>query len=84
MDLARQTAPWREGQSWWVAGVEGIIALLIGIYVVADPVQASDLVRQLIAVVLLSAPSMQRGSGGLDVFLTPRAPRAPGGRSHTS
>jgi uncharacterized membrane protein HdeD (DUF308 family) len=53
VDLARHTAPWREGQSWWVAGVEGIVALLIGIYVVADPVRASDLVRQLIALVLL-------------------------------
>jgi uncharacterized membrane protein HdeD (DUF308 family) len=59
VDLARQTAPWREGQSWWVAGVEGIVALLIGIYVVADPVRASDLVRQLIALVLLAVSLAQ-------------------------
>src|SRR3954454_16299502 len=59
MDLDRQTAPWRAGQSWWVAGVEVIVALLIGIYVVADPVRASDLVRQLIALVLLAVSLAQ-------------------------
>jgi uncharacterized membrane protein HdeD (DUF308 family) len=52
-DVARQTAPWRDDQSWWVVGIEGIVALLVGIYVVADPVRASDLVRILIALVLL-------------------------------
>ena len=52
-DVARQSAPWKGGQSWWVVGIEGIIALAIGVYVVSDPVGASDLIRFLIAVVLL-------------------------------
>lgn len=52
-DVARQTTPWRAGQSWWVAGIEGIAALSIGVYVVADPTEASDIIRFLIAVVLL-------------------------------
>lgn len=52
-DVARQTAPWKAGQSWWVVGVEGIIALVVGVYIVTDPIGASDLIRFLIAVVLL-------------------------------
>jgi uncharacterized membrane protein HdeD (DUF308 family) len=52
-DVARQTVPWKEQQTWWVVGIEGIVALLVGIFVVADPLRASDWVRQLIAIVLL-------------------------------
>jgi uncharacterized membrane protein HdeD (DUF308 family) len=52
-DVARQTAPWRAGQSWWVVGIEGIIALAAGVYIMADPTGASDLIRFLIAIVLL-------------------------------
>jgi uncharacterized membrane protein HdeD (DUF308 family) len=52
-DVARQTAPWKAGQSWWVVGIEGIVALIIGVYIVSDPFGASDLIRYLIAVVLL-------------------------------
>lgn len=52
-DVARQTAPWKAGQSWWVAGIEGIIALAAGVYIMADPFGASDLIRFLIAIVLL-------------------------------
>ncbi len=52
-DVARQTAPWKAGQSWWVVGIEGIIALVIGVYIVADPFGASDVIRFLIAIVLL-------------------------------
>ena len=52
-DVARQTSPWKAGQSWWVAGIEGIVALSIGVYVIADPFGASDVIRFLIALVLL-------------------------------
>jgi uncharacterized membrane protein HdeD (DUF308 family) len=52
-DVARQTAPWRAGQSWWVAGIEGVVALVIGVYIVADPAAAADTIRFLIALVLL-------------------------------
>ncbi len=52
-DVVRQTSPWKAGQSWWVAGIEGIVALSIGVYIVADPFGASDVIRFLIALVLL-------------------------------
>ena len=52
-DVARQTAPWKAGQSWWVVGIEGMIALAAGVYIMADPFGASDLIRFLIALVLL-------------------------------
>jgi uncharacterized membrane protein HdeD (DUF308 family) len=52
-DLARQASPWRAGQSWWVVGVQGIIALAIGVFMLANPAGASDVIRFLIALVLL-------------------------------
>ncbi|MGH2616349.1 MAG: HdeD family acid-resistance protein [Thermomicrobiales bacterium] len=52
-NVARETAPWKAGQSWWVVGIEGIIALAIGVYIVSNPAGASDVIRFLIAVVLL-------------------------------
>ena len=52
-DVARQTAPWKPGQSWWVVGVQGIIALAIGVFMLANPTGASDVIRFLIALVLL-------------------------------
>jgi uncharacterized membrane protein HdeD (DUF308 family) len=52
-DVARQTAPWKAGQSWWVVGVQGIIALAIGVFMLANPTGASDVIRFLIALVLL-------------------------------
>ena len=52
-DLVRQTAPWKPGQSWSVVGVQGIIALAIGVFMLANPTGASDVIRFLIALVLL-------------------------------
>lgn len=52
-DVARQTAPWKAWQNWWTVGIEGIIALAIGVFMLANPTQASDVIRFLIAVVLL-------------------------------
>jgi len=51
--VARETVPWKAGQSWWVVGIEGIVALAIGVYIVSNPIEASDGIRFLIAVVLL-------------------------------
>jgi uncharacterized membrane protein HdeD (DUF308 family) len=45
--------PWRRGLAWWVVGIEGLILLAIGIYIVADPDTARDIVRQLIGAFLL-------------------------------
>jgi uncharacterized membrane protein HdeD (DUF308 family) len=52
--VAKQSVPWKEGQSWWVVGIEAVIALVVGIYIVADPVRASDAIRLLIALILLA------------------------------
>ena len=51
--VAQRSVPWKEGQSWWIVAIEGIIALIIGIYIVANPAGASDILRVLIALVLL-------------------------------
>lgn len=53
MEAARQSAPWKPSQSWWVVGIEGIAALIIGIYIVAFPTGANDIIRVLIAAALL-------------------------------
>lgn len=54
-DVARHSAPWKPSQNPWVVGIEGIAALVIGIYVVGFPVDANDVIRVLIAVALLLA-----------------------------
>src|SRR5215207_5674924 len=52
-DGARQGAPWNVWQSWWTAGIQGIIALAVGVFMLANPRGASDVIRFLIALVLL-------------------------------
>jgi uncharacterized membrane protein HdeD (DUF308 family) len=52
-DVTRQTSSWKAGQSWWTVGIEGIIALAIGVFMLANPTGASDVIRFLIALVLL-------------------------------
>ena len=52
-DLVRQSPLWKAGQSWWVVGVQGIIALAVGVFMLANPTGASDVIRFLIALVLL-------------------------------
>jgi uncharacterized membrane protein HdeD (DUF308 family) len=52
-DGARQAAPWKAWQNWWTVGIEGIIALAIGVFMLANPRGASDVIRFLIALVLL-------------------------------
>ena len=52
-NVARKTSPWIAGQSWSVVGVQGIIALAIGVFMLANPTGASDVIRFLIALVLL-------------------------------
>ena len=52
-DVARQRAPWNAWQNWWTVGVQGIIALAVGVFMLANPTGASDVIRFLIALVLL-------------------------------
>jgi uncharacterized membrane protein HdeD (DUF308 family) len=52
-DGARQTVPWNAWQNWWTVGIQGIIALAVGVFMLANPAGASDVIRFLIALVLL-------------------------------
>ena len=52
-DVSWQTVPWNAWQNWWTVGIEGIIALAIGVFMLANPRGASDVIRFLIALVLL-------------------------------
>jgi uncharacterized membrane protein HdeD (DUF308 family) len=72
-DLVRQTAPWKPGQSWAVVGVQGIIALAIGVFMLANPTGASDVIRFLIALVLLLVSLGQI----VDGFRDPRQSSSP-------
>lgn len=47
-------APWRGRVAWWVVLVEGIVALVIGLYVLVEPQQASTWLAQMIGVYLLA------------------------------
>jgi uncharacterized membrane protein HdeD (DUF308 family) len=46
--------PWRRGLAWWVVGVEGLLLLAAGIFVVASPDNAKDAVRVIIGIFLLA------------------------------
>lgn len=61
-DAAQQTSS-RAGQRWWIVGIEGIAALAIGIFVVARPADASDVIRNLIALALLIVAAGQIADG---------------------
>jgi uncharacterized membrane protein HdeD (DUF308 family) len=69
-DVGRQTSLWKAGQSWWVVGVQGIIALAIGVFMLANPTGASDVIRFLIALVLLLASLSQIVDGFRDSNLS--------------
>lgn len=51
--LAVQNLPWRRGVPWLVLAIEGIILLAVGIFVLVLPDMARDLIRQLLAALLL-------------------------------
>ena len=65
-DLVGPTSLWKAGQSWWVVGIQGIIALAIGVFMLANPTGASDVIRFLIALVLLLASLGQIADGFRD------------------
>jgi uncharacterized membrane protein HdeD (DUF308 family) len=51
--MLMQTAPWRRGVGWPVIAIEGLLGIGVGIYVIADPDGAKDVVRQFLGVALL-------------------------------
>jgi uncharacterized membrane protein HdeD (DUF308 family) len=53
MAMARDHAPWRVGTPWWVIGVEGIVLVAIGLYLLLAPASAGRLILQLIALGVL-------------------------------
>lgn len=71
--LANQGAPWRKGVPWQLLAVEGAVALGIGIYVLVVTNSATDIIRQLIAVVLLVQALLHASAG----FKNRDAPGAP-------
>jgi uncharacterized membrane protein HdeD (DUF308 family) len=71
--VARENLPWRRGLGWGVVAVEGVILLVIGLYMVFAPENARDVARQLIAFVLLTLSLLQIYGG----FRNPTDPATP-------
>jgi uncharacterized membrane protein HdeD (DUF308 family) len=55
---AREHAPWREGTPWWVTGLEGVVLVIIGLYLLLAPNAAGGVLIQLIALILLIASAL--------------------------
>jgi uncharacterized membrane protein HdeD (DUF308 family) len=53
MSIAREHAPWRAETPWWVIGVQGIVLVAIGLYLLFAPASAGPLIIQLIALWVL-------------------------------
>ena len=53
MSMARTHAPWRAGSPWWVSGIQAIVLVVIGLYLLLAPASAAGLIIQLIALILL-------------------------------
>jgi uncharacterized membrane protein HdeD (DUF308 family) len=53
MSIAREHAPWRAETPWWVIGVQGIVLVAIGLYLLLAPASAGPLIIQLIALWVL-------------------------------
>lgn len=51
--MLQQAAPWRQGIAWGLVLIEGIVALGIGIYMLAQPATAQGIVRVLIGIIFL-------------------------------
>ncbi len=53
--MAKEHAPWRSDVPWWSVGIQGVVAVALGLYFLLAPVSAAGLVVQLVAGVLLVA-----------------------------
>ena len=45
--------PWRAGTPWWVTGIQAVVLIAIGLFLLLQPAAAGGLIIQLIALVLL-------------------------------
>jgi uncharacterized membrane protein HdeD (DUF308 family) len=68
-----QSAPWRRGVPWPLVAIEGVVLAGIGIYVLAAPDDARDIVRQLTGAVLLITSVLEAMAG----FRAPTHPATP-------
>lgn len=53
LTAASEHAPWRPDTPWWVTGIQAIVLIAIGIFILAAPGTAGSLIMQLIALALL-------------------------------
>jgi uncharacterized membrane protein HdeD (DUF308 family) len=53
VSMVREHAPWRAGTPWWVTGIEGLVLVAIGLYLLLTPASAGGVILQLIALVVL-------------------------------
>lgn len=67
--MAQEHAPWRASTAWWITGIEGVVLVIIGLYLLLAPASAGGVLLQLIALVLLVQSALQ-------IAASPRA--APG------
>jgi uncharacterized membrane protein HdeD (DUF308 family) len=63
MSVARDHAPWRKGTPWWVTGVQGVVLILVGLYLLLAPASAAGVMIQLIALALLIQSVLQIADG---------------------
>lgn len=54
LSMAKDHAPWRAASPWWVTGIQGVILVAIGLFLLLAPASAGRLILQLIAAVLLA------------------------------
>ncbi len=57
--LTSQAAPWRTGIAWWLVLLEGIIALIIGVYMIVSPIQATTILGLLMSIFLVINGAIQ-------------------------
>jgi uncharacterized membrane protein HdeD (DUF308 family) len=53
LSLAHDHAPWRSETPWWVAGLQGLVLVGLGIYFLVAPSSAGLLIIQLVALAVL-------------------------------
>ena len=53
MSVAQAHAPWRAGTPWWVTGIQAVVLVLIGLFLLLSPAAAGGVILQLIAAILL-------------------------------
>lgn len=53
MSMAQDHAPWRAGTPWWVTGIQAVVLILIGLFLLISPAAAGAIILQLIAAILL-------------------------------